>query len=291
MTERSDRNRTVDERLRAMSDDELGAELSALGRTLAWPPTPAMASMVTARLERRQSAWRRFGQSLFGRPARRALVLALIALLVVAGIAGALGLGLPGIRILFGPSASPSLSVQSPSPSGSGPVGSPSASPLGGAALGLGRRVTLEEAQSAVDFAILQPRVPGLAAPDEIWLEGAGHDGVVSLVWLAHGGQAAPGTNVRMLLTQFRGEVDPGLFTKVLEPGTILEAVQVGGDRGFWITGTLHQVVVRIPNGDVRGDTVRLAGNVLLWTQGPLTLRLETTDGRDQAVEIGNSVR
>ena len=58
-----------------------------------------------------------------------------------------------------------------------------------------------------------------------------------------------------------------------------------------WITGTLHQVVVRIPNGDVRGDTVRLAGNVLLWTQGPLTLRLETTDGRDQAVEIGNSVR
>jgi len=291
MTERSDRGRTVDERLRAMSDDELGAELSALGRTLAWPATPNMVTAVASRLERPPSPWRAFAQSLFGRPARRALVLALIALLVVAGIAGALGLGLPGIRILFGPAASPSPGLQSPSPSGSGLPGSPSASPLGGAALGLGRRVTLDEAQSAVDFAILQPRLPGVGAPDEVWLDGVGHDGVVSLVWLAHGGQAAPGTNVKMLLTQFRGEVDPGLFTKVLEPGTILEAVRVGGDRGYWITGALHQVVVRIPNGDVRGDTVRLAGNVLLWTQGPLTLRLETTDGRDQAVEIANSVR
>jgi hypothetical protein len=94
-----------------------------------------------------------------------------------------------------------------------------------------------------------------------------------------------------MLLTQFRGSVDPGLFTKILEPGTTLEAVRVGGELGYWITGHPHQVVVRIPNGDARPDNVRLAGNVLLWTQAPLTLRLETASGKDEAVQIGNSVR
>jgi hypothetical protein len=289
MTGRTDWDRTVYERLRAMSDNELGTELTALGSALAWPATPDIASTVRTRLELPPSVWRGLGQTLFGRPWRRALVLALIALLVVAGIAGALGLGLPGIRILFGPAASPSPSIAVPSAS---PSSSPSPSPTGGAALELGRRVSLAEAQAAIDFAIMQPRLADLAPPDEVWLEGSGQDGVVSLVWLAQDGQpAAPGTNVRMLLTEFRGSVDPGLFTKILEPGTTVEAVQVGGELGYWITGKPHQVVVRVPNGDARGDRVRLAGNVLLWTQAPLTLRLETTADKDEAVLIANSVR
>jgi hypothetical protein len=279
----------VIERLTALSDEELAAGLSEVGRTIAWPATPNMSGGVVARLARRAPRWPAFGRPAIGRPLRRALVLALIALLVVVGIAGALGLGLPGIRILFGPASTPTPSATAP-PSASAST-SPSPSPVGGATLGLGHRVTLAVAQAAVDFAILQPRLPDLPPPDEVWLDGSGQDGVVSIVWLANGGPAAPGTNVRMLLTEFRGSVEPGLFTKVLEPGTIIEAVQLGGGPGYWITGTPHQIVIQLPNGDVRPDTVRLAGNVLLWTQAPLTLRLETISGKDEAIQFASSVR
>src|SRR5205814_9383656 len=140
------RGPNVIERLHAMSDDQLGAELTGLGRALAWPATPDIGTAVVDRLATRPSRWAAVRPVLFARPARRALVLALIALLVVAGIAGALGLGLPGIRILFGPPASPSPSVQTPS----GSPGSVSPNPVGGALLDLGRRVTLAEAQQAV---------------------------------------------------------------------------------------------------------------------------------------------
>ena len=78
-----------------------------------------------------------------GRPIRRSLAVAVAVLLVVAAVAGAVGLGVPGIRILFGgPTPSPS-GPASPSPSKTPPAS------LGtlGQSLGLGAKVSLDEAE------------------------------------------------------------------------------------------------------------------------------------------------
>lgn len=276
----SGRDPTAVERLGALSDEELGAQLAGLGQAIAWPSAAPLRGRVIERLEPRPGRW-----IVLGRPFRRALVLAVIALLVVAGIAAALGLGLPGIRIFFGPAptATPGASASAQT--------SASPSATGGAALNLGRRLTLEQARAAVDFPIVQPSLAGFAGPDEIWLEGDGRSAIVSFVWLANGRAAAPGTNVGMLLSEFRGSVDPRLFSKFIRAGTTLEQVTVDGQTAYWITGAPHEVIVRAPGEDPRADQVRLAGNVLLWTRGPLTLRLETTAARDEALRIAASVR
>ena len=84
--------------------------------------SPDLASRARSRIEAEgitpDSGWLdRLGLRPTGRPAtrplRRGLVLALAALLVLAAIAGAIGFGLPGLRIVFGPTAT----VPSPSPS------------------------------------------------------------------------------------------------------------------------------------------------------------------------------
>ena len=37
-------------------------------------------------------------------------------------------------------------------------------------------------------------------------------------------------------------------------------------------------------------QTLRLAGNTLIWTDGPFTYRLESALGRDQAITIAETV-
>ena len=108
-------------------DADLEAALRDLGANLAWPSAtaapdaPDVASIVRSRIEaaavlppaRRGWTWR---------PARRALVLALVAVLAIAAVASAIGFGLPGLRLIFGgPSLSPppTLAPTAPPPSAS----------------------------------------------------------------------------------------------------------------------------------------------------------------------------
>ena len=85
---------------------------------------------------------------------------------------------------------------------------------------------------------------------------------------------------VGLILTQFLGTIDDGMFTKILGPGTTIEPVQVGALHGYWITGQPHQFFYEGPNGFVDASR-RLVGDVLLWADGPITYRLETSLGRD----------
>jgi hypothetical protein len=100
------------DRLLTFDDDGLEAALRALSSEIDWPTAsrttadgittaPDIATRVRARLATREPRSRRawtFG----GRPLRRGLVLALLALLGLAIVAGAVGLGLPGLRITLG---------------------------------------------------------------------------------------------------------------------------------------------------------------------------------------------
>ena len=43
-------------------------------------------------------------------------------------------------------------------------------------------------------------------------------------------------------------------------------------------------------DGSVEEETLRLAGNTLIWTHGPFTYRLESALGRDEALALAESV-
>ena len=164
-------------RLLTLTDDALGDALRGLGAELDVPPVSAADGADPARLARLriETAAVRPPASSAGfldrlalgrgrRTWRRSLVLAVAALLVLAAIAGAIGFGLPGLRIVFAPATSPTPGVSpapssvgaSPGPSASGrPSATPSPSGPPGSGLGLGTPTTLTAAQAEAGFPIL----------------------------------------------------------------------------------------------------------------------------------------
>ena len=156
-------------RLLTLTDDALGDALRGLGAELdvpaslrvrwrgpgaAGPPPDRGRGCSAARfLDRppRPAGCRR-------RPAPVAaeLVLAVAALLVLAAIAGAIGFGLPGLRIVFGPVVSPTAGISpapstlggSPGPSAARPPGATPSSGPPGSGLGLGTPTTLAAARA-----------------------------------------------------------------------------------------------------------------------------------------------
>ena len=109
------------------------------------------------------------------RPLRRSIVLALIALLALALVAGAAGLGLPGLRFLFGGGPTPPPSPTA-SPIGSGGASaSPSPSPTVATPLGkgllLGVRVSLEAVEDRAGIPVRLPSDDRLGPPDTVWIE------------------------------------------------------------------------------------------------------------------------
>jgi hypothetical protein len=165
-----------------------------------------------------------------------------------------------------------------------------------GAPLLLGRPVTLDEAQTAADFPIRVPTAAGFNAPGEIYLLDQDEGAMVSFVYPAAPGlPASDETGVGALLTQFRGDADRGLIEKGLPDDgaqeTHLEAVSVSGEPGFWISGAPHGFfLVCYDVGECRQERYRLAGNVLLWEQDGVTLRLESALTLEDALAIAESV-
>jgi hypothetical protein len=165
-----------------------------------------------------------------------------------------------------------------------------------GAPLLLGRPVTLDEAQAAVDFPVRVPTAAGFKAPGEIYLLDQDEGAMVSFVYPAAPGlPASDQTGVGALLTQFRGDADRGLIEKGLPDDgvqeTHLEAVSISGEPGFWISGAPHGFfLVCYDVGECRQERYRLAGNVLLWEQDGVTLRLESALTLEDALAIAESV-
>jgi hypothetical protein len=288
--------------LHQMPDDDLEASLRGLAPAIAWPSAmlPAgsdIAAAVRAGVERLPVPSRagRTAPSLVGpwrwswRPARRALVLALIALLAVVAIAGALGLGLPGLRI--------SLGEAPPMPSASaGPSVAPSdpATPrILGASLQLGDPLDPTDPaglEERAGFPVLLPADPAIGPPETAWIDDV-KGGQLSLLWPTRPGLPAtlePG--IGLLISQFRGTVGDEFFMKATGANTRIEPVQVGGQDGFWLTGDPHVFFWEGQHGFV-DDSRRWVGDVLLWSDGTITYRLETALGRDRAIEIAERMR
>lgn len=237
--------------------DRLEATLIELGRDLEYPPTPDLSGVVHARLiERRRPAsrWTRFG---FLAP----LAAVFLAALVVAGVlalwpaardAVAERLGVRGVQV---------TQVRS--------------LPTAVSGLDLGQPIALEDAQRRVPYPIQLPAK--LGAPDAVFFLDTPLGGQIVAAY------------AQVVVFEFQG-TRAGLG-KGLPPGASVEEVSVNGNRALWIAGDPHVVFFVDAQGRPQSETTRVAGNVLLWENGGLTLRLEGPLTRDEALGIATSTR
>jgi hypothetical protein len=219
----------------------------------------------------------------------------MIALLALAAIAGAIGLGLPGLRFIFGPApVSPPPSVEpnrSPAPAASGSPRASASTALGapGSSMALGERVELADLDARAGFHVRWPSDPAVGPPDAAYVDDL-TGGQVTLVWAAT--PDLPETlepGVGLLFSQFQGTTDAGFFNKAVDGGTSVEPVMVAGRRGYWLSGDPHIFFWEGANGFV-DDTRRWVGDTLLWSDGDVTFRLETSLGRDAAILLAESL-
>src|SRR5688500_7095536 len=152
-----------------MSQRELDLEraLADLAASLELPPTPDLAAAVSARLEQAPAPtpvrrrWWPGGLAGWRRLAVAGLAAVLLAAAVLVASPGtreavARRLGLRGIGVQIG-----------------GPPPPTATTPGARLDLGLGQRVTLEEARGRVDFPVLVPTAPGFQQPDAVFVSEA----------------------------------------------------------------------------------------------------------------------
>jgi len=250
---------------------DLEGELAALGRDLAFPPTPDLVTPVRAALAERTA--RRWWTRPFGLPVRRSLVLAAAALVLLAGVVAGAIYGLGSLRIV----SVPTLPSVPPVATASGPIGSN---------LQLGTMTQLEDALSRVDYTVFEPAAPALATPDAVYYGAALAGGQVSFVYGPAEGRPPPIDGVSVLITEFPGQMQERLAQKSVGPGTTVEVLKVNGGLGFWIEGAPHVIVYQDPNDQFVHETIRLVHNSLAWEQDGTVLRIEGDLTRAEALAI-----
>jgi hypothetical protein len=279
-----------------MSRRELDLEgaLADLAAAIEFPPTPDLAGAVATRLAEAPApgatparARRRDRLAGLGRLAgwRRLAVVGLAAVLLAAAVlvaspgtreAVARRLGLRGVGVELGGPPPPSVTTR----------------PGERLDLGLGQRVTLEEARRRVGFPVLVPGAAGFRQPAAVYVnEAVPVGGRVDLVYRARPGlSASPFTDVGLLVTEFRGQPTPDFIKKVARAG-LVEEVTVDGQPGYWFSGEPHFFTYLDATGQVRDEQTRLAGNTLIWQRGDLTLRIEGEITRQEALALARSMR
>jgi hypothetical protein len=173
------------------------------------------------------------------------------------------------------------------------PTPAPAAEPVlptGPAGWNLGVRVTTEEARTRNGGRLFQPSAADLGPPQAVYELDDQRARLTTLVYTPLPG-VLQGVSGPVLFGQLTGSLEPGVVGKGLGPDSRLTAVAVDGNRGFWLEGHPHFVVFRDTTGEYREDTIRLAGNTLLWERDDVLLRLEGLASLEQALRVAASVR
>lgn len=260
-----------------LDDRDLERTLSDIGTRLGGPRRdmwPAVQARIAAR--RAQPWWSRFGFDgrMLAPIAATLAVILVAAFLLTPDLAARAAevLGLPGAQI-FRVSTTPT-----PMPTTGAYVSFPGQ-----------RASSIAEASRLAGFAVREPTA--LGAADEIYVELAPVR--VTLVYRSRQGlpvTALPG--ISALIVEFKGSLDAPILGKAIGPGTTLEAVPLNsGNAAYWLAGQPHQFFYRDSTGNIQPDTLRLAGNTLLWDSGGITYRLEAQVSREEAVRIASSFR
>jgi hypothetical protein len=154
----------------------------------------------------------------------------------------------------------------------------------------LGVPVALSDLDARAGFAVTWPSDPAIGPPDAAYIDPA-LGGQVALVWRSR--SDLPDTlepGVGLILTEFRGAVDDGFFSKALGTGTTAQPVLVHDEHAFWLTGDPHFLFYTGRDGFTTYDGRRWIGDALLWARGPITYRLEASLGREWALRTAGSM-
>jgi hypothetical protein len=234
--------------------NDLEQQLRALGRELGYPPVPDLAPAVLARLDRKPFPWRR--------------AIAVAVAVVALGIATAFAVPqarsailrffhLRGVTVERVETLPPAVERSQ--------------------AKGLGRPVSREEAERALGVRLVLPPTAG-GGSKRVYLLG----GAFATVILRDQGQA-------LLLSEFRATRYEAL-KKLVGTRSVIAPVTVKGERGLWLEGPPHTLTYVDRLGEYHEKAVRIRGNVLLWTHGELTLRLEGKIGKAQALRLARQI-
>lgn len=239
--------------------NELEQQLIDLGSALEIPDAPDLVAAVVDRLPSRPV--RRLHRPTL-RPRRRSVVLGIALAVLLAGTAAAIPPVRHAIERVFGINGAvvervPALPATS-----------------GGTTLHLGRRIAVSDARHAASFMALLP-------PSGVGAAYVANDVPGGRISLTSGG---------LLITEFRGTSRPFIL-KMIAVGTRVIHTEVGGQPAAYLEGAPHEVFFLDSNGKPRTDEVRLAGNVLLWQRGSLTLRVEGARSLAEALAIARSLR
>ena len=231
-----------------MAASELERQLYELGGVIAFPATPDLVRAVRARI-RPAPAWRRWR---FALAAAAAILLALT--LTVAAVPDARRavagfLGLPGFQVQ-------KVKVL--------PIPSPIQS---------GRPVSIDEARRLAGFTLLIPGPPAKIK-------------AVSFDSTPPGGEVELDLAGGPVLTEVIGNVDNGYFGKIVGPNGQAVQVDVGGDKGYWITGDVHVFFYSDSSGQFRTDILRVAGDTLVFERKGVLVRIEGAKNELEALRI-----
>jgi hypothetical protein len=254
----------MSERIRSMSDDELGGALGTLD--VEWAATPELALGVVARVssERRP----RVVRLPLSRPKRIALIAAATVLLLAgAAVAAKIIIDLGAVVVEY-------------TPSRPGLLPTPSIVPTG-------EPITLREASVLLGRDVALPTQ--LGEPDRVWADTvfteSGKVPRVTLAWRARPGlPQIEGARYGAVLVVFEGDANQA-SKEIYEDTGVLRFETVDGIDYYWTRGT-HLLQLLTSEGVVY---VRVDGNVLLWRDGPHTMRLETALPKAEVMRIVSS--
>jgi hypothetical protein len=151
-----------------------------------------------------------------------------------------------------------------------------------------GEALTIQEATAIFGDDLVLPE--RLGPPDRLWADEVFTDAgeVVRITAAWNPGPGLPvieGSRFGAILMRFEGETDQA-FKEVYEDTGTVSSAPFDGIDGIWTRGP-HTLRLLTSEGLVY---VGVDGNVLLWRDGPYTMRLETSLPKGEAVRIAASV-
>ncbi len=247
-----------------MSEERLVAAIVALGRDIAYPPTPALVPAITARLSTPE-ATRPVAPGRVRWTRRRTLVLVAAGVLAALAIAAAARLVIGAFEVREQPGSTPSASQPPVQPDV------------------LGDPVPPGDAAEATGF---EPALPAGSPPDEAYVVDSpfGDPGLLYVWFPSEIYPRIPGTEWGLMLMASQGDVETVI--KYVERFESVRRTSVEGRPAYWVS-VPHVVEIETDGGF---ETFAVRGNVLVWEgEDGISYRMETALGLAEALGLASS--